>query len=63
MRQKDLIGQIRLAVKDGIVNKEFSAIDFEFLSKSRGFLSKHAVGNGKYSEYFIRVRRGQYKLK
>lgn len=63
MRQKDLLKQINFAVKTGKVKEPFKSSDFEFLDKSKSFISKHAVGNGKYSEYFIRVSRGLYVLK
>ena len=63
MRQKDLLGQIKKSVESGKVDKEFKATDFDFLKKSKSFLSKHAVGNGKYNEFFIRVSEGKYKLK
>lgn len=63
MRQHNLIQQIKDAVRSGKVNQPFKYSDFPFLSNSPSFISKHAEGNGNYSEYFIRVRRGQYKLK
>lgn len=63
MRQSNLIKQIRDAVINGKVKEPFKSSDFHFLKNSLGFISKHAVGNGKYNEYFIRVGRGQYKLK
>ncbi len=63
MRQKNLVQQIKDAVRSGNVNEPFKSSDFHFLSSSPSFISKHAVGNGKYSEYFIKVGRGQYKLK
>jgi len=46
------------------VGKEIeSDFDFQFLGSSPSFISKHAVVNGKYNEYFIRVALGLYKLK
>jgi len=58
MRQKNLVEQIKKSGK-----KHFKTSDFEFLSKSPSFLSKHAKDNpGKYTEYFIRVSKGIYKL-
>lgn len=63
MRQKNLAQQIKDAVQSGKVKEPFKASDFHFLNSSPSFISKHAVGNGKYSEYFIRVGRGTYKLK
>jgi len=63
MRQKNLIEQIRDAVRSRKVKEPFKSSNFHFLSSSPSFISKHAVGNGKYTEYFIRVGRGSYKLK
>lgn len=63
MRQHNLVKQIREVIQNGTVTEPFSSSDFSFLSKSPSFLCKHAVGNGKYTEYFIRVERGIYKLK
>lgn len=63
MRQRNLVQQIRDAVRGGKVKEPFKSSDFHFLNSSPGFISKHAVGNGKYNEYFIRVARGLYKLK
>ena len=63
MRQKNLLGQIKKYVELGKVDEEFKSTDFDFLVKSKSFLSKHAVGNGKYNEFFIRVEKGKYKLK
>lgn len=63
MRQRNLVQQIREAVRNGKVKEPFKSSDFHFLISSPSFISKHAVGNGKYSEYFIRVCRGTYKLK
>lgn len=63
MRQKYLVQQIRDAVLSGKVKEPFKSSDFHFFSSSPSFISKHAVGNGKYTEYFKRVGRGTYKLK
>lgn len=63
MRQRDLVQQIREAVQSGKVKEPFKSSDFHFLNRSPGFVSKHTVGNGKYTEYFIRVGCGSYKLK
>lgn len=63
MRQRNLVQKITDAVRVGKVKEPFKSSDFHFLSSSPSFISKHAVGNGKYSEYFIRVGRGSYKLK
>ena len=50
-------------MRNGKIKEPFKYSDFNFLSSSPSFISKHAVGNGKYTEYFIRVGRGTYKLK
>lgn len=63
MRQRNLVQQIRDAVHNGKVKEPFKSSGFPFLVKSQSFISKHAVGNGKHKEYFIRVGRGIYKLK
>ena len=63
MRERDLVNRIRNAVQSGNVSEPFKSSDFAFLRKSPSFISKHAVGNGRYSEYFIRISRGIYKLK
>jgi len=63
MRQRNLFQQIRDAVKKGKIKEPFKSSDFDFLTSSPSFISKHAVGNGKYTEYFIRVGKGLYKLK
>ena len=63
MRQKNLAERIKNEVDSKRVKEPFKSTDFSFLSKSQSFISKHAVGNGRYSEYFVRVDRGLYKLK
>lgn len=63
MRQKNLLQQIRDAIQLGKVTQPFRTSDFDFLSNSPSFISKHAVGNGKYNEFFVRVNKGLYKLK
>lgn len=63
MKEKNLIGQIRDAVKKGHAKEPFKSKDFSFLNKSKSYISKHAEGNGNYSEYFVRVGIGLYKLK
>jgi len=63
MRQRNLVQQIRDAVRSSKVTEPFKCSDVHFLSSSPSIISKHAVGNGKYTEYFIRVGRGSYKLK
>ena len=49
MRQRNLVQQIRDAVRNGKVKEPFKSSDFHFLSSSPSFISKHAVGNGKYT--------------
>ena len=63
MRQQNLVQQIKDAVHRSKVKEPFKSSDFSFLSKSPSFISKHAVGNSRYTEYFVRVGRGLYKLK
>ena len=42
----------------------FRVSDIPCLKKSKSFLSKHRVGNpGGYTEYFIKIEKGLYKLK
>lgn len=60
MRQRNLVKQIKDAILSGQVKEPFKASDFAFLNKSPSFLSKHCLGNGKYSNYFERVELGQY---
>lgn len=62
MREKNFEPRIREEVISGRVNEPFKSSDFIFIAKSNSLISKHEVGNGKYSEYFIRVSRGLYKL-
>lgn len=63
MRQRNLIKQIKDDVISGKVKEPFKSSNFSFLKNSPSFISKHAVGNGRNSEYFIRIGRGLYKLK
>ena len=63
MKKSSHLEKIKEAVQQGKTIEPFMSSDFPFLSKSPSFLSKHAVGNGKYTEYFVRVSRGLYKLK
>ncbi len=56
-----LIDRIRLEVELKNLT-EFRAGQLEALINSPSFLSKHAKGNGRYTEYFERVSRGLYKL-
>ncbi len=57
------IQRIRHSVDSKVTCEPFRAKDFPFLKRSPSYLSKHAVGNGRYSEYFVRVGRGLYRLK
>ncbi len=63
MREKNLAERIREEVQSKRVTEPFKSSDFTFLEKSPSFISKHALGNGRYNEYFVRVARGIYKLK
>ncbi len=47
MRQRNLVQQIRDAVRSGKVKEPFKSLDFSFLINNPSFISKHAVGNGK----------------
>jgi hypothetical protein len=62
-KELNLYPRIKELVESGKVSKFFKSTDFPFLERSKPFLPKHCVGNGKYSEYFERVSRGVYKLK
>jgi hypothetical protein len=63
MREQNLVERIRKDIESGKVKEPFRPSDFSFSQKSPSFISKHAVDNGRYNEYFIRVHRGLYKLK
>ena len=64
-----LYNTISQAVSDNILTQPFDVADVNracnnLLLHSPAFLSKHAVGNpGGYTEYFIRVSPGKYKLR
>lgn len=58
-----LLKKIARDVESGKVKRRFRVKDFSFLSKSPSFISKHAIGNGRYAEYFRRIKRGLYELK
>jgi len=62
MREKNLIEKIKTEVASNRVKSQFRSNDFYFLKNSRGFLSKHNIGNGVYNEYFKRVGRGLYEI-
>ena len=59
----NLLQEIKREISIGRVKEPFRSSDFICLKKSPSFLSKHCVGNGKYTEYFVRVGPGVYKLK
>jgi hypothetical protein len=63
MRQSNLVQRINNSDLTVKVNEPFKVSDFYFLIKNPSFFSKHAIGNGKYREYFIGLTRGKYKLK
>lgn len=63
MKYKSYVERIKDEVASKKIAEHFRVSDFDFLKKSPSFLSKHREGNGRYSEYFIRVKRGLYKLK
>lgn len=63
MFKLELFNRIRDSVNRNFVAETFKVCGFPFLNRSPGFLSKHAVGNGRYSKYFIREGRGLYRLK
>jgi hypothetical protein len=63
VKKSSLVEKIKESIQQGKTIQPFKSSDFPFLSKSPSFLSKHADGNGKYIEYFVRVGRGLYKLK
>jgi len=63
MREKNLVQRIKSEILNNKVKEPFRSSDFAFLSKSKGFLSKHCVEYGKETEHFIRVKKGHYKLK
>ena len=61
--------QIKKAVSVRKLKEPFSVSNVNLicavlLDRSPSFLSKHAENNpGGYTEYFIRISRGKYKLK
>jgi hypothetical protein len=63
VKKSRLLDTIKEAVHQGKIIEPFKSSDVPCLLKSPSFLSKHAQGNGKNNEYFVRVGRGLYKLK
>lgn len=70
MNERKTVKLIREAVKSIKLKEPFTAEDVHKacpsipLSTCRTFLPKHRVGNpGGYTELFIRVSKGLYKLK
>lgn len=60
----NLNDRIRKLVEEGKLAEPFRAGDIPFLKGgSKSFLAKHCEGNGRYTEYFVRVDVGLYKLK
>lgn len=66
---RSFASQIHRAVKSGRLKQPFNA---EMVRRAcpgwaektyNVFLSKHAVGNGKTTELFVRVGTGRYRLK
>jgi hypothetical protein len=66
---KEFGSEIYAAVRSGTLCEPFNA---EMVRRAcpgwadktyNVFLSKHAVGNGKTTELFVRVERGLYRLK
>ena len=68
MANKNLYQKIKNSIQLGYLSQQFSVKSVNsslnnLLLKSPSFLSKHCVGNpGEYSEMFVRVRKGVYKL-
>lgn len=65
--ERDTIGRIREAVASGRVGKTFRATDVNAALKiefAGVFLPKHRVGNpGGFTELFVQISRGLYRLK
>ena len=65
---KRLSSEIYVAVKSGKLKQPFNAAMVEqacpgWAPKTYNvFLRKHAVGNGRTTELFVRVGRGTYRL-
>jgi hypothetical protein len=65
--ERETIRKIREAVRTGKLGREFTSVEVNALLRihwAGTFLPKHRVGNpGGYSELFVRVRSGVYRLK
>ena len=65
--EKETMRSMREAVKTGVLKQPFRGVDVNrALGIERGgnFLAKHCVGNpGGFSERFVRIERGLYRLK
>ena len=65
--ERETIREIRQAVEDGRLQREFTPLRVNEalgLNWAGTFLPKHRVGNpGGYTELFVRITRGLYKLK
>ena len=64
--ERDTIRRIRAAVDAGRLGKTFTSIEVNKVLKihwAGTFLPKHRVGNpGGYTELFVRIRAGVYRL-
>ena len=65
--ERDTIRRIRQAVRKGRLPRQFTGVQVNILLRiywGSTFLAKHRVGNPSgYTELFIRIRRGLYRLK
>ncbi|MFZ1061680.1 MAG: hypothetical protein WAP47_21100 [Candidatus Rokuibacteriota bacterium] len=65
--ERETIRKIREAVRTGKLGQEFAPAEVNTVIKihwAGTFLPKHRVGNpGGYTELFVRVRPGVYRLK
>jgi hypothetical protein len=66
---KHLAAEIYAAVKSGKLKQPFNAAMLEEACPGRAaktysvFMGRHAVGNGKAAELFVRVGPGLYRIK
>jgi hypothetical protein len=66
---KHFAPEIYAAVKSGKLKQPFTAAMLEQACPGRAaktyslFISRHAVGNGKTTELFVRVGHGLYRIK
>lgn len=65
--ERETIRRIREAVRSGALGRIFTALEVNRMLKihwAGTFLPKHRVGNpGGFTELFVRVERGVYRLK